>query len=214
MKVYIAEDHPLVIQGFKKLLKAHSINVTGHSLNGQALLDFLENNSVDIVILDISMPKITGLEVLKVLKNKTEKPNIIIVSGYIQITFIKDALENGAKGFVSKTLAAKSIIDAIRTVYNGKTYLSSDVKQVLIENQMQDFNPDNIYVGNLLASFLSEQELEVVKLMVNDFTNNEISENLNISNDTVRSYTRRIREKLNIKSNVGIAMSFAFLRNI
>ena len=214
MKIHIADDHPMIIEGFTSLIKKDSsLNEITSSLSGKSLLKWLSCNEPDMLILDISMPDIDGLEILKTLNESKELPKTIIVSSYTQFPIVQDALCSGAKGFVSKIEAGECILDAIKKVSQGGNFLSQNVKNSLVDRHFELINNDSVFLGEILKKFLSKKELSVAKLVSKSFTTKEIAEELKINENTVRTYTNRIRNKFNIKSNIITGILFGFLKS-
>ncbi|PKH50831.1 hypothetical protein CXF68_09095 [Tenacibaculum sp. Bg11-29] len=200
MKVHIADDHNLILQGFKALLKAHDINVVGTSQNGTELINWLASNDCDVLILDISMPDINGIEILKILKKKNAQPKTIIVSSYDTDVMIYDAIRYGAKGYVLKQEASSSIIEALKVVYSNGIYYSKEVREIIISNRL---DTDFEYVYH---EVLTKREREVYGLMVNELSPAEIETKLKLSASTIRTHLQKVRLKFNSKSNVNLAL--------
>ncbi|MDB0602306.1 response regulator transcription factor [Tenacibaculum maritimum] len=215
MNIHIADDYQLIIDGFRALLINDNINVVGTSCNGIELISWLKTNKADIVILDISMPLKNGIEVIDYLKENGINQKVIIVSGYLQLDFIKSTVGNGAKGFVSKQFAAISIVEALHKVYDGETYFSTDVQELLIQECLNfENNPNSEFSTSMLEKSLSKQEISILLLHAQKYNSKEISDELKISQSTIRSYRTRIREKLNISEVTGFSKRLAFLKGI
>ena len=206
MKVHIADDHGLILQGFKALLKAHGINVAGTSRNGTELINWLTTNKCDVLILDISMPDINGIEVLKILKKNDLQIKTIIVSSYDTDVMIYEAIKYGAKGYILKQEASYSIIEALKAVYNNGFYYSKEVREIIISNGL---DTDFEYVYH---EILTNREREVYGLMVNELSPAEIETKLKLSASTIRTHLQKVRLKFNVKSNINLALiSLKFL---
>lgn len=213
LKVHVTDNHNLVIEGFKSLLSANQIDVVGSSNNGDELIKWLEQNSADIVLLDVSMPVKNGIEVLEHFNKLETSHNFIVVSAYLRFDLISLAMNLGAKGFVFKTEAAESILEALEKVNNGEYYYSTEVKELLVNESLFPCGKNQDEIANMLLSkSLSAQELRVLKMLVNEYSSDQIEEELNIKKSTIRTYTSRIREKLNSTSNVALALRFSFLK--
>ena len=200
MRVHITDDHDLILQGFKVLLEAYGITVVGTSLNGAQLINWLQTNKCDVLILDISMPDVNGIEVLKVLKDKNILPKTIIVSADATDAVIYDSIKNGAKGYILKDEASNDIIEALNEVYNNNTYYSNAVKEIILTNNLEtDFN----YV---YKQVLSDRERQVYDCMLNELSPSEIENKLLVSESTIRTHLQRVRQKFNVKSNISLAL--------
>ncbi len=213
MNIHIADDHSLVLEGFKNFLGTNGINVVGTSLNGDELINWLEHNKADVIVMDLSMPGKNGIEVLKYFKENNIEQNVIVVSAYLRMDFLMETIEYGGKGYILKEEAIECIIPAIYKVYEGETFYSEKVKEMLIEEHLLPNSKACIPARTLLTQTLSHQELKVLEMYVNNYSSDEIEEELQISKSTIRTYTSRMREKFNIKTTIGLAMRFAFLKN-
>ena len=212
MKVHIADNHDLVIEGFKRLLDVNGIDVVGSSKDGLELIKWTKSNEVDVIILDISMPNKNGIEVLEFYKKQNQSFKILIVSSYLKFDLISMAMSLGAKGFILKSEAATSIIEGLDTVCQGNYFYSQKIQELLINEKLFPVNSSQEKMASLLLTkTLSDQEINVLKMLVNDYSSDEIEKELSISKSTIRTYTSRIREKLNIKTNIGLVMRYSFL---
>lgn len=200
MRVHIADDHDLILQGFEVLLKAHGINVVGTSINGTKLLNWFKSNECDVLILDISMPEINGIEVLKILKESNIFVKTIIVSAYDNDSFIYESIKHGARGYVLKDDVSECIIDAINDVNNNKTYYSKRIREIIIENKL---DTDFEYVYH---EVLSNREREVYDSMLKELSLSEIEKKHSLSESTIRTLLQRVRQKFKVKSNVSLVL--------
>ncbi|WP_299161932.1 response regulator transcription factor [uncultured Tenacibaculum sp.] len=200
MRVHIADDHDLILQGFEVLLKAHGINVVGTSINGTKLLNWFKSNECDVLILDISMPEINGIEVLKILKESNIFVKTIIVSAYDNDSFIYESIKHGARGYVLKDDVSECIIDAINDVNNNKTYYSKRIREIIIENKL---DTDFEYVYH---EILSNREREVYDSMLKELSLSEIEKKHSLSESTIRTLLQRVRQKFKVKSNVSLVL--------
>ena len=199
MKIYLVDDHDIIFGSYEAMLKQEGHEVVGTSKTGQDFIDFLEHNFCDIVFLDLSMPDMDGIEVLKKLYGKDNMPRVIIVSGYYHYNHIQEAFLLGALGFIDKTEIHHCIYEAIRKVANGKKYISDRV----LENGIlvQENSGDIVSVIDLLA----ERESEALSMMMNNLSNQEICSEMDIEPGTLRKMFQRIREKLGVKTNIQLA---------
>ena len=133
IKVHIADDHQILIDGIEAVLKnEENIEVVGHSLNGQDVIDWLEINKADVLVLDINMPKLDGIEVLTHLQKKGIEQPTIILSSYDDVKLVKEVLKIGADGFLAKKCAGENIVEAIKSVHEGDQYFSKGVQKDLV----------------------------------------------------------------------------------
>ena len=132
--VHIADDHQILIDGIMAVLELEqNIEVVGFSLNGKQVLDWFHEHSADVLVLDINMPELDGIEVLKQFATFDDVPQVIILSSYDDIKLVKEVLGMGAKGFVPKKSAGEHIVKAIRKVFKGEQYFSDDIKEKMMK---------------------------------------------------------------------------------
>ncbi len=213
--VHIADDHQILIDGIIAVLSSEkNIEVVGHSLSGKDVLSWFASNKADVLILDINMPELDGIEVMKVFNEQNFQQKIIVLSSYDDVKLIKEVLKIGASGFLAKKCAGEHIVDAINTVYEGKQYFSKSIQDKLLST----------FTGNLVKerksshestffSSLTPRELEVLRLIALQYNSKEISNELHISINTVETHRKNLISKLNVKNVVGLAI-YAVKNNI
>lgn len=206
IKVHIADDHQILIDGIAAVLKTEKqIDVVGYSLDGPSVLNWFSDNSADILVLDIGMPKMDGIDVLRSFQNNGNLPNTIILTSYNDVKLIKEVLKIGAKGFITKVSAGESIIEAIKTVHEGDMFFSSDIRNKIVNSfagkKLTEEAHFNEYFG-----MLTDREYEILKLIAEEYSNKEISESLHISTGTVETHKKNIMSKLGVKNAVGLAI--------
>ena len=132
--VHIADDHQILIDGVKAVLNLEpKIEVTGFSLNGNEVVEWFKENQADVLVLDINMPELDGIQVLKHLKGEKNKPEIIVLSSYDDVKLVKEVLQMGAKGFVPKKSAGEHIVNAVYKVAEGNQYFTDDIKEKMMQ---------------------------------------------------------------------------------
>ncbi len=205
--VHIADDHEILIDGIVAVLSnEEDIDVVGKSINGKQVLNWFEENTSDILVLDINMPEVDGIEALRKLQELNTETKVIILSSYDDVKLIKEVLKIGASGFLAKKCAGEHIVEAIRTVQKGEQYFSQSVQQSMISSivgadKKQKINQDGVFVSSL-----TNRELEVLKLISEELSSKEIAEKLFISTSTVDTYRKNLLKKLKVKNSVGLAM--------
>ena len=206
IRVHIADDHQVLIDGIEAVLKIEpKITVVGTSVNGLQVLEWFEENIADVLILDINMPKLDGIEVLKALKKKEISTKPIVLSSYEDIKLVRKVLNLGALGFLGKNCAAEQIVKAILSVAEGEEYFSKSVLQEMLSfvgiKERLTARPDGYY-----GRPLSERELEILKYVSCELNSKEIGNILNISPSTVETYRKKLLKKLDVKNSVGMVM--------
>ena len=212
--IHIADDHQIIIDGLMAILEFESdIVVVGASLNGQQVLDWFLLNSADILLLDINMPDISGLEVMHALKNYKTNPRVIILSSYDNYKLIKDVLKLGAQSFVPKKSAGEHIVHAIHAVSKGKQYFTHEVQEKMMSALMNKEVTEEENIEGELINSLTKRELEILKLIAQQQTTKDICEILFISPSTVETHRKNLLKKIKAKNSVGLAL-FALKNNI
>ena len=195
IKIIIADDHPIVRAGMKQIIsEASDMKVADEAGDGRQLLHKIRTENFDVVILDITMPHIDGLDVLKQLKIEKPKMPVIILSIHPESQYALRVLKAGASGYVSKTSAPDELINAIRKVNRGGKYISASVAEKLAFQLEADFE-------EMPHEALSDREYQVLCMLASGKTVTEIADELALSVKTVSTYRSRILEKMSMKNN-------------
>jgi DNA-binding NarL/FixJ family response regulator len=191
-KVFIVDDHYMVIEGIRSLLQHEkSIEWMGHATNAASCLSFLQHQLPDVILMDISMPDKSGIDLCREVREKYPSVFIVGLSTFNQQSFIQKMLDNGASGYVLKNATQEELMEAIEIVAKGKTYLSDEVSKVL---RMQED-------ANIV---LTRREKEVLELIAGGMTNNEIGEKLFISPSTVDTHRKNLLAKFEAKNTASL----------
>jgi two-component system, NarL family, invasion response regulator UvrY len=195
IKVFITDDHSLIREGFKKILNDEKdISIAGDAANAKDTMNFVLNNTLDILILDLNLPDKSGLDLLKELKALKPDLKILILSMHPEDRFAMRVLRAGASGYVTKGSAGEELVKAIRKVYNGGKYVSESFAEILaFEIQGGAERP--------IHEILSDREFQVLQMIASGKTLAEISDILSLAVTTVSTYRARVLEKLNLHSN-------------
>ena len=198
IKVLIADDHALVREGLKQVIGQHSdIEVAGEAKNGQEALKKVWEEDFDVVLLDISMPGRSGMDILKEIKSAKRDLNVLMLSMHPEKQYAVRALKAGASGYLTKESAPDELIDAIRRVSMGLKYVTLSLAEKLATELEVDYDKP-------LHEQLSDREFQVMVKIAKGNTVKEIAENLSLSVKTISTYRTRILEKMNMKSNSDI----------
>ena len=200
-KLIIADDHEMVLEGLCSLLEnEENIEIIGTASNGQEIIDLvLGHEEVDLVLLDINMPVMDGIEVTKFLKNKYPEIKILILSMYKRSEFIKNLIKAGADGYILKNSGKQILLEGIYTLMEGEHYYSKEVMDTVIESYTEKRD-----TKDLAQVELSEREKEVVRLIVQEKSTAEIAGILCLSTHTINSHRKSILNKLDVKNAAGI----------
>jgi len=183
------------------------IEVVGYSLDGSQVIEWFAEHSADVLVLDINMPKLDGIGVLKEFESYDDVPNVIILSSYDDIKLVKEVLGMGAMGFVPKKSAGEHIVRAIRKVHDGEQYFSDEIKEKMMKTLMsKPLKMDDTNIEGVLISSLTRREYQILKLIAQQYTTKEISETLHISDSTVETHRKNLIKKTNVKNSVGLAI--------
>jgi two-component system, NarL family, invasion response regulator UvrY len=200
IRILIADDHPIVREGYKKILMSQpDMDVTGEAGNGQEVLDLIQKKEFDLILLDISMPGRSGLEILKELKGQKPHLPVMILSIYPEEQYAVRAFRDGASGYLTKASTPKELISAIRKVSQGGRY----VTEALAEKLTYFLHGD---AEKAPHEKLSDREYQVMLLIASGKTVTQIAEELCLSVKTISTYRRHILEKMQFTTNAEITM--------
>lgn len=195
VKVVLVDDHTVVRSGLRRLLESHkSIEIVAEADTGEMAYQLYGEVSPDVVLMDISMPGMGGLEAAKRILQRYPQAKIVIFSMHEAVSFAAQALKAGVKGYVTKTGVADDLLQAVLDVSKGRTFLSQDVAQkVALQTLIGDSNP---------LQQLTSREFEVFRLLAEGKRVEEVADMLKISQKTVANYYTLIKQKLSVNSPV------------
>lgn len=198
-KIAITDDHPMVLKGIQSMLKeTEEIKIVGTYKNAAETLHALSKDVPDILLLDINLPDINGIELCKRLKDKDENLKIIAISNYDEISFVRRMLNNGADGYLLKNTDKLELLEAFKAVLSGERYLQKDIQKKFVEQSLGKKSQHTFLVK------LTRREKEVLHAIAEELTTQEISEKLFISPKTVETHRMNIMSKLGAKNSVGM----------
>ncbi len=201
VRILIADDHTIVRHGLARLLEEQpDLKVVGEANNGQSAVDQAVALKPDIVIMDIAMPRMNGIEAAKRIRKQLPKTKILILSMYSHEHYIHELLETGVSGYLLKDSSGRDIIKAIRSAMKNETFLSPTISKVL----MDTYRSPNRKCTSIAERYnqLSNREREVFQLIGEGHSTREIADMLCVSISTIKSHRANIMEKLNIESPV------------
>jgi DNA-binding NarL/FixJ family response regulator len=200
IRLLIADDHKLFWIGLQKMLwESGEIKVVGEARTGEEAVTLCRELSPNIVLMDICMPGIGGLEATRRITQRQSGVQVIILTGFEDSPYPLQALKAGATGYLTKKVNADELLRAIKRVFLGKRYLSGEIAQQLAVHNFEEEGADPF-------GQLSSREMQIMLMVVNCQKVKEISSNLHLSPKTVNSYRYRIFEKLNVGSDVELAL--------
>jgi DNA-binding NarL/FixJ family response regulator len=195
ISVLVADDHGIVREGLRRLLESESdLSVAAEAADGRQVLEEVERHRPDVVVLDITMPRLGGLETLERLRAKQPQVKVILLSVHSDPPFIQSAISLGADGYVLKNGRAAEIVTAIRAVVKGGSYFSPLVAREIVEQLRSPHS-----AGSEPFSILSGREREVLHLIAEGFAAKEIAQQLNISTKTVEAHRTSLMRKVGVR---------------
>jgi len=200
IKVILIDDHQIVRDCIKALIKdVDDIDIVGEMDCGEELLNSLPHLKPDILLLDISMPGMSGLDICAIVQKNYPEIKVIILSMYTEADFIHQSVKNGIKAYLPKNTTKKELINAIYTVMKGGVYFNNEVSHIMLNNYMAQTKTEK---ESEKISQLSAREMEVLMNFAAGFSNNEIADKLHISIRTVETHKNNIMHKLEIKTSI------------
>lgn len=205
IQIHIADDHKILIEGIYAVIETSTeIEIEGFSLTGKDVIEWYKEHTADVLILDVNMPLIDGVGVLKFLKNQPTDIKVIVLSGYDDVNLVKELVQLGASGFLSKNSASQYIIEAVKTVHAGEQFFDAAIK----DNLLRLFIGNDVMRGDrpesLISQNLTKRELEVLKLIAKEYNSSEIAIQLNLSKSTIETYRKNLFKKIKAKNAVGL----------
>jgi DNA-binding NarL/FixJ family response regulator len=195
IRVLIADDHQMFVDGLKSLLvEEKEMCVVGEAKNGYEVLEICDQEQVDIVIMDINMPLMDGIQTSRKLSKKHPSVKILGLSMYNDRDYISDILKAGALGYVLKNTGKESLLNAIATLQSGSSYLSEEVSKTLLSGFMKNHS------GEQMIEKLSDREREVLDCIASGLTTHEIADKLFISKNTVETHRKNLLYKLKARN--------------
>lgn len=208
--IMIADDHLLMSEGIKQILELETdIDVIAQAEDGEEAIEKAVKYNPDVILLDINMPKMNGIDVLRRLKDLGVKSNVIMLTIHEDREYLRETIKIGANGYVLKDSDADSLIKAIRDVNNGKTYIQPSIASLLVNDIGRvEENSDFQRIESL-----TKREYEVLILIAEGLNNKDIADKLYISEKTVKNHVSSIFKKLDVNDRIQAAI-FAFKNNI
>ncbi len=208
IKIMIADDHSMIREALKNLLELDGdIEVIAEAENGEECLNILKNTKPDILLLDINMPVMNGLEVLNSLKMQKNKTKVLVLTVHNEIEYLIKAVEIGINGYVLKDSESAELKKAIYRIVNGETYIQPNMIPAMKAKKMEK-NKDQEMIDEL-----TRREVEVLKMLAIGMYNKEIAENLDISERTVKNHVSNIFKKIEVTDRTQAAV-FAIRNNL
>ncbi|MCC6751087.1 MAG: response regulator transcription factor [Deltaproteobacteria bacterium] len=197
-RILLADDHALFREALRGLIEARlsEVQIVGEAATGREAIDLCQRHQPDLMVLDLSMPDLGGLDVLAELKGLQLATKVLVVSQYTDRSYVMRALKLGARGYVPKKALAKDLVSAVSAVLEGRTYVDPSLMEFVVDAAVRPHEASES--GDL--GLLSDRELEILKLVAEGKTAKEIGELLHISPHTVNRHRANLMEKLEVHS--------------
>ena len=203
IQLVIADDHKMFVDGIDSILKGENdLKVIGRCFDGPSVIEMLKKEQVDIILLDVNLPGMNGIEVCKEIKAKFPTVKVLAISMFNEQSYVTEILNNGASGYILKNTGRDELLKAIKTVNDGQSYFSKDVTQTIMKGLMKHRKGSKS--STKLIPKISRREKEVLELIVKEHTTQEIANQLFISLKTVESHRSSLLAKLNARNSAGL----------
>jgi len=192
--IVIADDHAIIREGIKSVLAGHSqYRICAEAANGQEALDLAEKHKPDVLLLDISMPKLSGLDIIERIKRLSPGTKVIVITVHQMGAYVLKALRHGVSGYINKENVVEELMPALARLDSGKTYLGASASEYLA-NMMTDTGKNDLSYTKILT----DREQDVLRLTAGGKTAKEVAEIMFLSRRTVENYKNSILKKLNL----------------
>ena len=199
IRIAITDDHPIVIEGIRIMLKSDKEIVVSQSFSNITDMFIELDENIQVLLLDINLPDGSGITACKDLLQKFPNLLIIALTNFEDATFIKQIMKNGAMGYLLKNTGKSELIEAIKTVLNGERYLQKNIREILLNESLGKTATSSFFIPKLTV-----REKEILALIIKEFTTEEIAEMIFISVKTVESHRSNLMQKLGVKNSAGL----------
>jgi DNA-binding NarL/FixJ family response regulator len=199
IRLLIVDDHKMFLEGLISLLKdVENIEITGTALNGKQALEILKTHNVDVVVTDVSMPEMDGIELSEEIRKNFPAVSTLVLSSHSDPAIISKLINSQVNGYLLKNAEKEELKRAIYSISEGNNYFSETIRQIHINHQFSRPQATNI------VEQLSKREYQVLKLIADEFTTNEIADELNLSQHTIETHRRNMLSKLGVRNTAGL----------
>lgn len=210
IKIALADDHKIVRDGIKTMLESQStINVVAEASNGIEIVEKVANHQIDMVIMDINMPEMDGIQATKELKDKYQNVKVLALTMSNDDLHVRQMIQAGASGYIMKSAGRTELTNAINTIMEGRHYFSDEathsIMMDLVKGKGKSSSPEAVHI--------TDRELEILELIVQEYTNHEIAEKLFISSRTVDAHRRNLLQKTGARNTAGL-VKYAFQHDL
>ncbi len=203
IRVMIADDHNMFVEGIESILEGHErIKVVSKCYTGTEVFEKVTQAQPDVILLDINLPGMNGLEVCQKLSKEYPAVKVLALSMHNEESFVTEILKYGAQGYILKNTGTKELITAIETVHNGQSYFSEEVTETIMKSLVNQRTGGKKTTS--VAPKISRREKDVLELIMKEHTTQEIADTLFISLKTVESHRRSLLTKLGVRNTAGL----------
>lgn len=203
IRVMIADDHNMFVEGIESILEGHErIQVVSKCYTGNEVFDKIAQAKPDVILLDINLPGMNGLEVCQKLNKDYPEVKVLALSMHNEESFVTEILKYGAQGYILKNTGKKELISAIESVHSGQSYFSDEVTETIMKGLVNQRSGNK--KSATLAPKISRREKDVLELIVREHTTQEIADTLFISLKTVESHRRSLLTKMGVRNTAGL----------
>lgn len=214
VRIYIVDDHKLFVQGVISLLSDETdLDITGYSLSALDFLAGVEKLDVDVFLMDINMPDITGIELTRKLKDIKPESRVLALTMYDDFEYVENMIKSGADGYILKTASLEELSLAIKTVARGVKFFGNEIQEIVFNKIGGKGSAASSNSTSEDQANLTKREIEIISLIAKEYTTQEIAEKLFISTRTVETHRKNILSKTRVKSIIGL-LKFAEQRGI
>ena len=207
IKLLLVDDQDILVEGLKLILgMEEDIEICGTASNGRKAYEFCKWNKADVVLMDIQMPELNGVEATKMIKHDFPSVKVIVLTTFNDDQYIYDALKNGASGYLLKDTSPSEILRAVRTVYNGGALIQSEVAVKVIDKFSQLAMENNKNETDPKTELLTDREKDICRLIAEGKNNKEIADELFLSHGTVKNHITRVLIKLDLRDRTQLAV--------
>ncbi|MEI6060365.1 MAG: response regulator transcription factor [Bacteroidota bacterium] len=212
IRILLTEDHQILRDGIKALIASENIEIIGEASSGKELWKLLEKQHPHIILMDISLPDTSGIELTRLISERFPEIKVLILSMFTDESFISQAIKAGAKGYLHKNTTREEMLIAIDTIYSGNDFFSDNISKIILKSYIEKAKMNADDSANP-QEILSKREIEILTMFAEGFINKEIADRLFISVRTVESHKNHIMQKLNLKTQVEL-VKYAIRHNL
>jgi len=216
IRIVLVDDHAIVRDGIKYLLEEdENLTIIGEGSNGLEAIELVKNLNPDLLIIDVRMPEMNGIEALKLINSTPTNTKSIVLSMHDSEEYILESIEANAMGYLLKDASKAEVLKAIHTVYNGEKYFSGDISNIIVNNLLKKSSPEDSLKTNQThisseetssnTYNLTKKEIEILQLVLLGKTNKEISEELNKSKRTIETHRFNLMKKMDVKNLIELS---------